>query len=97
MIVALGEQDIDPRGLVPPAGMAILGASSDHLVIDPGAATPAVGEALRFGLNYSALLRAMTSPFVTDELLAAGCSPSVVASRHSTLSKTAPVGQHFAP
>jgi predicted amino acid racemase len=64
VIVALGEQDVDPRGLAAPTGMAILGASSDHVVLDPGPAAPAVGAELRFGLDYSALLRAMTSPFV---------------------------------
>lgn len=68
-IVALGEQDVDPRGLMPPAGMEILGASSDHLVLDPGSAPAAVGAELRFGLDYSALLRAMTSPFVTKEIV----------------------------
>ena len=36
VIVALGRQDVDPDGLDPPPGMTILGASSDHLVVDPG-------------------------------------------------------------
>ena len=65
VIVALGRQDVDPDGLVPPDGLEILGASSDHLVLDAGAASVAVGSELRFGLNYAAMLRAMTSPFVT--------------------------------
>jgi ornithine racemase len=69
VIVALGEQDVDPRGLVPPAGMEVLGASSDHLVLDPGSAVVAVGAELRFGLHYSALLRAMTSPFVAEHIV----------------------------
>ena len=47
-----------------PTGMTILGASSDHLVLDAGP-TPRGGTEVRFGLDYSALLRAMTSPFVT--------------------------------
>ena len=66
LIVALGRQDIDPDGLVPPAGLTILGTSSDHLVlgVDPGGPGPAVGDEVRFGLDYSSLLRAMTSPFV---------------------------------
>jgi predicted amino acid racemase len=64
-ILALGHQDVDPTGLEPPAGMRILGTSSDHLVVDTGPATVAVGSEIRFQLNYSALLRAMTSPFVT--------------------------------
>ena len=64
VILAVGVQDVDPAGLTPPAGMQILGASSDHLVLDGGTTVPALGDELRFGLNYSALVRAMTSPFV---------------------------------
>ena len=64
-IVALGRQDADPDGLVPPPGMDILGMSSDHLVIDVGDHQVDVGDELRFGLDYSALVRAATSPFVT--------------------------------
>lgn len=64
VIVALGRQDVDPDGLVPPDGLQLLGASSDHLVLDGGDAAFDVGAQVRFGLNYSALLRTMTSPFV---------------------------------
>jgi predicted amino acid racemase len=64
-IVALGHQDTDPDGLVPPPGMTVLGASSDHLVIDPGDGVLAVGDEVAFGLGYAALVRALTSPFVT--------------------------------
>lgn len=63
-IVALGRQDVDPAGLGPPAGMTVLGASSDHLVLDTGATTLRVGSEVRFAVDYSALLAAMTSPFV---------------------------------
>jgi predicted amino acid racemase len=69
-IVALGQQDVDPAGLVAPVGMAILGASSDHLVLDTGTARLAVGDEVRFSLGYGALLRAMTSPFVARHHLA---------------------------
>jgi len=64
-ILALGRQDVDPDGLTAPSGIRILGASSDHLVVDAGSALPAVGTETRFQLNYGALLAAMTSPFVT--------------------------------
>lgn len=64
-ILAIGRQDIDPAGLGAPPGMQILGASSDHLVVDPGPCHAPVGAEIRFQLNYSALVRAMTSPFVT--------------------------------
>jgi predicted amino acid racemase len=62
--LALGQQDTDPAGLIPPAGVTIVGASSDHLVLEQEAGSLVVGQEQRFGLHYSALLRAMTSPFV---------------------------------
>lgn len=65
-ILALGRQDADPDGLLPPAGMNILGASSDHLIVDTGSLPMSVGAEIRFQLNYSALVRAMTSPFVAQ-------------------------------
>lgn len=70
-IVALGHQDTDPGGLRAPEGLTILGASSDHLVVDLGNLTLPVGAEIRFGVNYSALVRAMTSPFVRRDFLPA--------------------------
>lgn len=65
-ILAIGRQDTDPDGLVPPPGIKILAASSDHLVVDVSnyRGRMKVGTQLSFQLDYSALLRAMTSPFV---------------------------------
>lgn len=71
VIVALGRQDVDPDGLTTPPGMTVLGASSDHLVLDVGDHDVSVGDELRFGLDYSALLRAATSPSVTVRALTA--------------------------
>lgn len=68
-IVALGRQDVDPDGLTPPAGTEILGASSDHLVLATGDVLLPVGAEVHFQLGYSALLAAMTSPFVAKVLL----------------------------
>ena len=63
-ILAIGRQDTDSDGLHPPPGMVILGASSDHLIVDTGSDRVCVGAEVTFHLNYSALVRAMTSPFV---------------------------------
>ncbi|MBJ7291850.1 MAG: hypothetical protein JHC79_23355, partial [Williamsia sp.] len=57
--------DVDPDGLQPPKGITILGMSSDHLVVDLGDHEAAVGDEIAFGVSYGALVRAMTSPFVT--------------------------------
>jgi len=62
-LLALGIQDVDPAGLEPPPGVSIVGASSDHLVLEADHPLT-VGEELGFSPNYGALLRAMTSPFV---------------------------------
>ncbi|ORA62471.1 alanine/ornithine racemase family PLP-dependent enzyme [Mycobacteroides franklinii] len=64
-ILALGRQDVDPDGLQPPEGITILGTSSDHLVVDLGDHSIAVGDEIDFGVGYGTLVRAMTSPFVT--------------------------------
>ena len=65
-VLAVGEQDTDCHALVAPLGFEITGASSDHLVLDCGSSLPSVGTEVRFGLGYSALVRAMTSPFVSQ-------------------------------
>jgi predicted amino acid racemase len=73
VLLALGEQDVDPAGLSPPKGMTIRGASSDHLVVGCSGTPPQVGDEQRYQLSYSALLRAMTSPFVS-RCFVNGCS-----------------------
>jgi ornithine racemase len=64
-ILAVGRQDTDPSGLCVSPGIEILEASSDHLITDSGSCRAPVGTEITFQINYSALLRAMTSPFVT--------------------------------
>ena len=66
-ILALGHQDTDPDGLNTPPGIVIRGASSDHLVIEAKQCLP-IGSEVRFQPNYSALVRAMPSPFVSKVL-----------------------------
>ncbi len=64
-IVALGRQDIDPAGLTPPAGITVLAASSDHLVLETPCRHPP-GTRIAMTPDYGALLRAMTSPFLAQ-------------------------------
>ena len=63
-ILALGEQDIDVLAIKPRKEADILGASSDHLILDARDSGLEVGVEVRFDVNYGALLRAMTSPYV---------------------------------
>ena len=94
-ILAIGRQDTDPDGLHPPPGIEVVGASSDHLIVDAGQTRAEVGAELRFQLNYSALVRAMTSPFVakTVEVLAGhtrladGRVPSVPPQQHRLVAR----------
>ena len=73
-ILAIGRQDTDSCGLDPPPGIEILGASSDHLIVDSGRFHLSVGSEITFQLNYSALVRAMTSPFVAKVMKVQGSS-----------------------
>ncbi|WP_339716854.1 alanine/ornithine racemase family PLP-dependent enzyme [uncultured Sneathiella sp.] len=63
-IFAMGHMDTDPEGLIPPPWIKILGSSSDHLIVDTGRSHLPIGTEITFQLNYSALIRAMSSPFV---------------------------------
>ena len=79
-ILAIGRQDTDPGGLRPPPGIEILGASSDHLIADSCGHRPSIGAEVRFQLDYSALVRSMTSPFVTKVMKGRSGSVTTVAS-----------------
>lgn len=65
-ILSLGRQDTVPEGLTPLfPGAEIVGASSDHLILDVTAAPSVkVGDGVSFTLGYGALLAAATSPYV---------------------------------
>lgn len=67
-LFAVGRQDTDPQGLTCPTDCTIVGSSSDHLVVDCGPNGMPPGSEMSFQLNYSALVRSMTSPFVKKDL-----------------------------
>ncbi len=75
-ILAVGQQDIDPSGLQAPTGIEVMGASSDHLILESNCCELSVGAEVTFQLNYSALVRVMTSPFVTKVMKPATTGPS---------------------
>jgi predicted amino acid racemase len=67
-ICAVGRQDVPPQGLTPvDPRVKVLGASSDHLVLDVDAlpVPPRVGESLSFTPSYAAMLALFTSPYIT--------------------------------
>lgn len=65
-ILACGRQDMELEGLMPQdERVRVLGGSSDYTLVDlTDAPEYAVGDILTFRLNYAAVLRAFTSPYV---------------------------------
>jgi len=63
-ILALGRQDVDVSAIQPRMDAGVIGASSDHLILNVRDARLKVGARVQFGVGYGALLRAMTSPYV---------------------------------
>ncbi|PHI38979.1 alanine racemase [Pseudoalteromonas sp. GCY] len=63
-LLALGRQDVNPSGVIPPKGITILASSSDHMVVESAEAPLKIGQEIRFKLDYVGLLSAMTSPYV---------------------------------
>lgn len=63
-VLAVGQQDTDTSGLTFPSGILFIGATSDHTVVDTAKSIVPVGSEMRMGMNYSALMRAMSAPDV---------------------------------
>jgi predicted amino acid racemase len=66
-IVALGRQDVNIEGIWPlTAGISIIGASSDHLILDVTDSETDIrmGDEIAFGLTYSGLLSASQSRYI---------------------------------
>ncbi len=66
-ILAIGKQDAEPGSMTPiDPGIDILGASSDHLIVDVTRSKTEykVGDVLSFTLGYGGMLKAATSPYV---------------------------------
>ena len=74
-ILNIGREDVDIDGLTPvDTQQRILGASSDHLLVDVSSdqASIQLGGSVDFIMNYSALLAAMTSAYVGKRVVASG-------------------------
>ncbi|MGF1541512.1 MAG: alanine/ornithine racemase family PLP-dependent enzyme [Pleurocapsa sp.] len=68
-IVALGKQDTSISGLSCDRDLEILGASSDHLIVNSKDSYLKVGSPINFNLDYGSLLMAMTSPFIKQQFI----------------------------
>ena len=62
---AVGKQDMNPDGLTPLNTKAdVLGASSDHLIMDVSKENYKLGDTVDFSLDYGALLKLFTSDYI---------------------------------
>jgi len=71
MICAIGKQDVDIDSIIPiDEKISILGASSDHLILDgtDSDVNYKIGDVVRFNLTYSGILKVMTSEYVKKEI-----------------------------
>lgn len=71
-LCAIGRQDVVPEQLTPlDPRVVVLGASSDHLVLDVDdlPVAPAIGEPIAFVPGYSSVLALFTSPYVAKEFV----------------------------
>jgi predicted amino acid racemase len=68
-ILGIGRQDVLVSGLTPRAEIDILGASSDHIIMNTGDMVYTAGDEVAFDLNYGALLSAMTSPYLEKKVI----------------------------
>jgi len=89
-ILNIGREDVVVEGLAPvEPQMAILGASSDHLIVDVTEAEPVrLGGELAFFMNYGALLAAMTSEYVEKRPVRGG--EIVSEQRHIVVTEISP-------
>ena len=63
IIIGIGEQNVDTKAVTPRINAKVIGASSDHLILHSENYIE-VGREIEFDINYSALLRLSTSPYV---------------------------------
>jgi ornithine racemase len=67
-ILGIGKQDVTLDGVVPRIDVDVLGATSDHLILDAKDSKIKTGSEVAFDVDYATLLRSMTSPYITKEL-----------------------------
>ena len=69
-ILAVGRQDVNHEGLTPMNTKAsVIGASSDHLLMDVSEEDYKLGDTVDFSLDYGALMNLFTSEYVEREYI----------------------------
>ena len=102
-ILGIGLQDVMVSRLTPKLNVEIIGASSDHIIIDAKKLEIKVGDELEFEMNYGALLSAMTSLYVNkktnEQMNAQEYCESVEQHyrRHQIILPTIPINENNTP
>jgi len=68
IIINLGCQDVAVSGLKSRDGLEILGASSDHIILNSGKEKLEAGDEIRFDMDYKALSTAMASKYIQKKI-----------------------------
>ncbi len=68
-VLAIGMQDVMVSGMTPKQKITVLGASSDHMLIDNTKTNLRVGDTVAFDLNYSALLRVFNTLYIAKNTI----------------------------
>lgn len=69
-ILSIGRQDTEFSGMIPlDENIQCLGCSSDHFILNVTGTDYKIGDIVKFRLNYSALLKLMTSEYVNKEYI----------------------------
>jgi len=69
VLLNIGLQDVQVAGLFPRMDVEVLGATSDHVILDAKERDLQVGDEVAFDLSYKAFSTAMASPYVEKTLL----------------------------
>ncbi len=69
-IVAIGKQDVLSENIFPhDSSLEVIGASSDHLILDMSDTRYQVGDTITFSMNYPGLLHLMNSKYVKKNII----------------------------
>ncbi|MFY2824145.1 alanine/ornithine racemase family PLP-dependent enzyme [Ruegeria sp. MALMAid1280] len=81
-ILAIGLQDTDAAGLVFPAGVTFVGATSDHIIVETTDCPARAGGEMKLRMKYSALSRSMAAPDVAKVFRGASALAEIIAANN---------------
>ncbi|WP_299987040.1 alanine/ornithine racemase family PLP-dependent enzyme [uncultured Ruegeria sp.] len=85
-ILAIGLHDIDAAGVIFPAGVTFVGATSDHIVVETTNCQLRAGGEMKLKMKYSALSRGMAASDVAKVVRREKALPEYIAANNDRLS-----------